>query len=236
MADTTGDKKPKKRRSGSTRKPARSRSVGRPARLSRQAILDASISLLEQEPVENFTLARVARELDTVSMALYNYFDSREALLGAVADEICLGFKMPRIRANQPWQKKLRAWLDAVRRLAEQHPVILKVLGVNGQTTAGWLRITQTVGRTLHDEGMRGKELALYSYLFCSQAVALVMTEITGADFHSSISLGHLDELEPEEQEFFLELRPYHIRLTTDEILETGFNLLIRELETELKR
>ncbi|MCB1853637.1 MAG: TetR/AcrR family transcriptional regulator [Halieaceae bacterium] len=209
--------------------------MGRPARLSREAILAASIALLEEEPVENFTLARVAKRLDTVSMALYNYFNSREALLCAVADEICMGFKLRRPRAGQSWQKKLRGWLEDVHKLADRHPVILKVLGVDGQTTAGWLRVTVTVSRTLYDEGMRGKELAVTSYLFCSQAVALIMFESMGASFHSALSLNHIEELGAAEQEFVLDkLRPFHSRLTSDDILDAGFNELIEGLERKM--
>lgn len=209
--------------------------MGRPARLSREAILAASIALLEEEPVENFTLARVAKRLDTVSMALYNYFNSREALLCAVADEICMGFKLRRPRAGQSWQKKLRGWLEDVHKLADRHPVILKVLGVDGQTTAGWLRVTVTVTRTLYDEGMRGKELAVTSYLFCSQAVALIMFESMGASFHSALSLNHIEELGAAEQEFVLDkLRPFHSRLTSDDILNAGFNELIEGLERKM--
>jgi AcrR family transcriptional regulator len=218
-------------------KTTKPRAVGRPARLSREAILAASIELLESESVEAFTLARVARKLDTVSMALYNYFPSREALINAVADDVCMRFKMPRTRAGQPWQKTLRAWLDGLRTLAEQQPVILQVLGIDGKTTAGWLRVSIHVSRTLYNEGMRGRALALNSYLFCSHAVALVMFENVEASFHSTLSLSHLDELEPDEQNFLLEqLRPYHVKLSRNEVLEAGFDQLIGMLELELAK
>jgi len=217
-------------------KAAKTRAVGRPARLSREAILAASIKLLETESVESFTLARVASELDTVSMALYNYFPSREALINAVADDVCMRFRMPRARADRSWQKTLRAWLDGVRTLAEQHPVILRVLGVDGKTTAGWLRVSIHVSRTLHGEGMRGRDLALNSYLFCSHAVALVMFENADTSFHSTLSLSHLDELETDEQNFLLELRPYHVQLSRNDVLEAGFDQLIAMLELELAK
>ena len=210
------------------------KSAGRPARLSREAILAASIELLESETADAFTLARVARKLDTVSMALYNYFPSREALLNAVADDVCMRFEMPKIRAGQPWQKKLRAWFNALRTLVEQRPVVLQVMGVDGQTTAGWLRVSQHVSRTLYSEGMRGKDLALNSYLFCSQVIALLMFEHIGSAFHSTLSLSHIEELETDEQEFLLALRPYHIQLSSDDVLEEGFNQIIRALEVKL--
>lgn len=215
--------------------PKSGRGRGRPPRISREDILAASMQLLDEEPLESFTLAQVAKRLDTVSMALYNYFDSREALLCAVADRICMDFRLPRKRANQTWQNRLRAWLNAVRKLAEDHPIILKISGVDGKTTAGWLRVTLTVSRTLHDQGMRGRDLAINSYLFCSQAMALIMFETMGADFHSNLSLSHLDELEPDEQDFLLALRPYHSKLTTNDILEAGFQQMIDELELKLQ-
>ncbi len=236
MASNARRRKSSAKETGKSNRTTGPKSRGRPPRLSREDIINASLQLLEEESLEEFTLAKVAKRLDTVSMALYNYFDSREALLCALADKICMDFRMPRIRANQPWQKKLRAWLNAVRRLADQYPIILKISGVDGQTTAGWLRVTLTVSRTLFDEGMRGKELAINSYLFCSQAIALIMFETMGAEFHSSLSLGHLDELDPSEQEFLLELRPYHVKLTTDEILKTGFEQMIDELELKLSK
>jgi AcrR family transcriptional regulator len=235
---TTGNKKKATAKTKTSRKTPSGggRGRGRPPRISREDILATSLQLLEEEPLEKFTLAGVAKRLDTVSMALYNYFDSREALLCAVADKICMDFRLPPRRANQTWQNRLRAWLKAVRKLAEAHPIILTISGVDGKTTAGWLRVTLTVSRTLHEQGMRGKELAINSYLFCSQAMALIMFETMGAEFHSTLSLSHLDKLEPDEQEFLLALRPYHSKLTTNDILEAGFQQMIEELELKLAK
>jgi AcrR family transcriptional regulator len=208
---------------------------GRPPRLSKQAIIAASIALLDRGSAETFTLAQVAEELDTVSMALYNYFPSREALLGAVADHICMQFKMPKAKANQTWQDTLRAWLWTFKKHAERYPVIFKVLGIDGQTSAGWLRISMTVGKTLQEQGMSGKELAMNSWLFCAHAVSLVMYELTDNAFRSPISLSNLQELEPHEQDFFLMLRPFHIHVSSSDVLAEGFNQLIQGLELKFK-
>lgn len=214
----------------------RAASSGRPARLSRQAVLEKSIELLDQYPypMEGFTLARVADALDTVSMALYNYFPSREALLAAVGDHICLQFKMPKAKANQTWQETLRAWLWALKKHAERYPIVLKVMGVDGQQTAGWLRITLTVSRTLYEQGMRGKELALNTWLFCGNAISLIFYEREGSVFRSPISFSHLEELDAEEQDFLLMLRPFHTQISSSDVLEEGFSQLITVLELKL--
>jgi len=208
---------------------------GRPARLSRQAVLEKSIELLDKGSVDSFTLAKVAQGLDTVSMALYNYFPSRADLLKAVADHISLQFKMPKSKANQTWQETLRTWLWAFKKHAERYPVIFKVMGDDGQTSAGWLRVTMTVGKTLQAQGMDGPKLALNTWLFCSSAIALVQAELMARNFRVPFSLAHLDELEPDEQNFFLMIRHYHANISSSDLLEEGFNQLIRNLEWELQ-
>ena len=190
--------------------------AGRPPRLSRKMILDKAMLLLEQGPVEDFTMARVAASLDTVSMALYNYFPSRSALLAAVADHICMRFKMPARKRNQTWQGTLRQWLWTFKKLSDEYPFILKVMGVDGKSSPGWLRITLTVSRTLYDLGLRDRQLALHSWMFCSNAIGLVFNEREGSIFRSPISLADIDELEPDEQDFLIMLRRYHSDLDSE--------------------
>lgn len=234
---TTGSAASRAKASPATTKTrARTSSSGRPARLSRQMVLEKSIELLDEYPypMDGFTLARVAEELDTVSMALYNYFPSRDALLAAVADHVCMQFKMPKPKPSQTWQDTLNAWLWTFKQHAERNPVIFKVMGYDGHTSAGWLRITMTVSRTLYGQGMRGKELAIAAWLFCLHAIALVHSEVSHSVFRSPISLSHLEELEPDEQDFMLMLRPYHTEISSDDALQEGFNQLIRGLELKL--
>ncbi|MAL94911.1 MAG: hypothetical protein CME40_07535 [Haliea sp.] len=208
--------------------------AGRPPRLSRKMVLDKAMQLLEEGPVEDFTMARVAASLDTVSMALYNYFPSRKALLAAVADHICLRFKMPPRKRNQSWQDTLWQWLWTFKKLSDEYPFVLKVMGVDGKSSPGWLRVTLTVSRTLHEIGFREHKLAVHSWMFCSNAIALVFNEREGSIFRSPISLSDIDELEPDEQDFLIMLRRYHSDIASEEVLELGFQGIIANVEREL--
>ncbi len=214
--------------------PARKGRVGRPSRLSREMIIDAALKLLATHSVEEFTLAQVAKRLDTVSMALYNYFPSREALLVEVANHIGKQFTMPQPKPGQDWKTTLRDWLWTLRELGEKYPVIFKIAGVDGKTSAGWLRITRVPGMTLYDLGFRGKELVLNNWLFCLKAHALLHAEISDARFHSPVSLSRLEELEPEEQQHFLMLRPFQAQLTGSDVMEAGFADLVDNIERKL--
>jgi len=210
--------------------------AGRPPRLSRKMVLDKAMELLQEGSVEDFTMARVAGSLDTVSMALYNYFPSRQALLAAVADHICMRFKMPPRKRNQTWQHTLRQWLWTFKKHSDEYPIILKVMGIDGKSSPGWLRVTLTVSRTLYELGFRDRELALHSWMFCSMAIALVFNEREGSIFRSPMSLTDIDHLEPDEQDFLIMLRRHHSDLRSEEVLELGFSQIIANIERELDK
>lgn len=236
----TGKKAPVKKKAAPAKKKAPAKQprakrsgAGRPSRLSREMILDVSLKLLDQYDVEGFTLARVAAELDTVSMALYNYFPSREALLAELANHICKQFEMPTPKRNQTWQQTLHDWTYTLLELAQKYPMMIKITGMEGKTSAGWLRISRIVGATLYGAGFRDKALALNSWLFCCKAIALVQAEVMGG-FHSPVSLSQLEELEPEEQEHFLMLRPFHAEITGADVMEEGIADMVENLESKL--
>ena len=213
---------------------ARPRGVGRPPRLSPEMIIEASIALLREVSAEGFTLARVADRLATVSMALYNYFPSREALLAEVANHISKQFQMPKPKPGQNWKKTLRDWLWTLLELGQKYPVIFKISGVDGKTSAGWLRITLVPGRILEDLGFTGKDLALANWLLCMQAHALIQAEVTDAGFHSGVSLSRLEELEASEQSHFLSLRPFQAQISASDIMEQGFLDIVATIERKM--
>jgi AcrR family transcriptional regulator len=217
-------------------KPARrksmvKRSPGRPARISREAIIEKSMELLANIDVDDFMLKTVAEELGTVSMAIYNYFASREELLEAVADEVCLLFKMPKPKPDQTWQENLLAWLWAFKKHAERHPVIYNVMNIEGHTAAGWFRLTAPVVKIMYDMGLRDKALAHASYLFCSSSTSLMYVESVSAVYRKPMAFTHFERLSVEEQQMMVALRPHMAALTKKEIYEALFDQVIRGVE-----
>src|SRR5690606_1732431 len=89
------------------RRPLGQRKRGRPARISREAIIDKSMEILTTTYVDDFMVKTVAEQLGTVPMALYNYFASREELLEAVAGDVCLACKPPKPQGD--WRETLLA-------------------------------------------------------------------------------------------------------------------------------
>lgn len=88
--------------------PARGR--GRPARFSREQIIEAAVALVYADPGTPLTIKRVSEAVGSAPMALYRYFPDRDDLLHAVADRIAtdMTFRPPQ---GATWQDKLREWM-----------------------------------------------------------------------------------------------------------------------------
>lgn len=207
----------------------RQRKRGRPARISREAIIKQSMEILATTYVDDFMVKAVAEQLGTGPMAIYNYFASREALLEAVADEVCLGFKPPKPKAD--WRETLVAWLWALKRHADRYPVIHNIIGIDGRISAGWFRIAAPIVKLLSDIGLREKKLALASYLFMSNAASLIYIEASNADTRKAMSFAHFERLSSDEQQLMIAHGGHVARLTEKDVLDAGFAQLIRGIE-----
>jgi len=207
------------------------RKPGRPARITREAIIQKTMEMLATCDVDDFMIKSLADELKTVSMAIYNYFSSREELLEVVADEVCLLFKQPKAKPDDTWRERLLAWLWAFKKHADRYPVIHNVINIEGHTAAGWFRVTAPVTQTLYDAGLRDKKLALASYLFVCNAVSMIGIESTSAVLRKPAAFTHFERLDLEEQQLMMSIRPHMAGLTEKDVYNAFFEQLLRGVE-----
>ena len=99
---------------------------GRPARLSRAAIVAAAQAVLEGDGVEALTMRRVADDLGASPMALYRHVRGKDELLVLVLDELAAALPRPRL-PRAPRARVLAACRHMRDGLAE-HPWIVDVL------------------------------------------------------------------------------------------------------------
>jgi AcrR family transcriptional regulator len=88
--------------------------------IGRDAILDATLALLEGHGVEGVTMRAVARKLRVDPMALYHYFASREEMLAAAAAR---AYGALTVELRGTWRQRLlalaRAYLAMLERAGE---------------------------------------------------------------------------------------------------------------------
>lgn len=102
------------------------RSPGRPARLSRESVLDAASALLSSEGVEAVTVRRVAESLGASPMALYRHVGDKDDLLLALVDRLAERLEHPPLPVD-PRERLVLLWMTLYEGLAA-HPWLPEVL------------------------------------------------------------------------------------------------------------
>ena len=221
MAATSGGKRPR----------------GRPPRITPRAIIDAAMQLLATRPPEDISLALVATSLSAPTMSLYHYFPNRAALLHAVADHAFSLFRFPASQLRKPWQEALLAWVWAVQRHCDRHPIAFKIMSVEGQASPAWLKVQGPLLRILKEAGLSGRALAFAVCCFHSQAIGLIVAERWAHPAREvSLPRAPVEGLDTALQQAHRELEAHLAKIRRDEVLAFGFRAIVHSLEPLVPR
>jgi AcrR family transcriptional regulator len=92
-------------------------------------VAERALRLGDEEGLDAITIRRLAQELGVTPMALYWHFKNKEELLLGIVDHALTGVRADR-SADDPWQKQLRAMVEAVVDVMRRHPVLPDLLHV----------------------------------------------------------------------------------------------------------
>jgi AcrR family transcriptional regulator len=159
-----------------TRASTERRAPGRPARLSRERILEAALAVLEREPAEPLTVARIAAEVDAVPAALYRHFSQLDELLDGVLAHVLHAFERD-VRRRAHWRRQVRDWMTAVRARLLRYPAVLPLLGRHGRTSPAWLEAVAVLIGILERAGLGGAELARAHLWVAETTAGIVLLE-----------------------------------------------------------
>jgi AcrR family transcriptional regulator len=81
--------------------------------LDRESIVDAAIRILDSDGLDGVTLRRVADELGVSAASLYDYVDSKDALIELMLDRVFSEIATSHLPDNRPWQEQIK---DLIRR------------------------------------------------------------------------------------------------------------------------
>lgn len=98
---------------------------GRKPSLSQDAIVEAAVSLADDEGLEGVSMARVAERLGFTTMSLYRYVASKDELLVLVTDA-AVG-PPPQIEAGEGWRTGLERWSWGLLSAYRSHPWLVRV-------------------------------------------------------------------------------------------------------------
>ena len=160
----------------------------RPARapLSREAIVDAALRVLDREGSAGLSMRRVADELGTGPASLYWHVASKDALVDLIIDRVAGEVPLPEPDPDR-WQEQLREWLIGVRGVFDRHPGVAALTlgriptGINVVRWAEWtLVLLRGAGIPDRVAAYAGDLLGLYLGATGYEATLPPMTSASG--------------------------------------------------------
>lgn len=94
----------------------------------REAVVEASLRIIDMESLEAFSLPRLARELNVQAPSLYHHFEDKAEILKAVARTIVLETRLPDPKSVPNWIEWLVALSLAFRQSVLRHRNAVPVL------------------------------------------------------------------------------------------------------------
>ena len=179
---------------GKNKEPAKR---GRPARLSREQVLQAALKLLEKGPAE-VTLNGVARALKVAPMSLYTHVENRDDLLMGVSG-LVLGKLQLKLDADS-WEANVRLWAEQVQAHFKRYPQIVKLMGESKQLSVQWMRVEAQLVTVLKQAGLKGNDLISTSNLLSQAVIFECIRGIALESGGNKLQLPELSELAEEDR------------------------------------
>ena len=102
------------------------RRPGRPARLSRDAVLRAGVRVADEGGLDALTMQRVGEQVGAEAMSLYRHVRNKEDLLDGIVDLVYAEMELP--PAGAEWRTAMRDRAISAREVLRRHPWALSLV------------------------------------------------------------------------------------------------------------
>jgi AcrR family transcriptional regulator len=177
----------------------------RPAKapLSREAVIEAGLTVLREDGIDGVTMRRVAAELDTGAASLYVYVKSREDLLNQMFDAVVGEIDLPDQPDPKRWRDQLIAAITTARDAMDRYPGIARVPLANVPTGPNATRLADRMLGILRAGDVNDRSAAWF--------VDVVSLYLNAASYETSIYVEEGREHEQVDEEIrdaFARLNP----------------------------
>ena len=163
--------------------------------LSRDAIVERALTVMDTEGPDAVTIRRVAQEFGVTPMALYWHVANKDELLAAMGDALLADVEPP--LATGPWHVQLRGVVDALIRELSPHPAAAELVFPRILACESGLRITDFTLGLLEDAGFDRRQAADLARMGLQTALMLV-SQLPGAENHAAA--GERERLQAEKR------------------------------------
>ena len=165
------------------------------ADLSRAAIVERALTVMDADGPDAVTIRRIAQEFGVTPMALYWHVANKDELLAAMGDALLANVAPP--PASGPWHLQLRGVVEDLIANLSQHPAAAELVFPRILVTESGLRITEFTLALLEGAGFPRKQAADLARTGLQTAMMLV-TQLPGAE--SQAAAEERDRLQAEKR------------------------------------
>jgi AcrR family transcriptional regulator len=145
--------------------------------LTRERIITAAVELIEQEGVDAVSMRRIAAELGSGVMSLYNHVPSKAVLLDGVAERVLSGIDFT-IDPGASWEDQVRAQARAFRQIARAYPRCTMVVVSRPATSDAALRPMEHALATLRAAGFSAEDAVRGMRAFIAYIIGSLVREV----------------------------------------------------------
>jgi TetR/AcrR family transcriptional regulator, tetracycline repressor protein len=127
-------------------------------RLSRAAVVDAALDLLDDVGLDGLTTRRLADRLGVKSASLYYHVRDKGQLLDLIAERIAAEIEIP--DPALPWRTRLDTMLTSLRQVLLAHRDSAVIMAERTPRGPAWLAVSDAAVRALLDAGRSPEEAA----------------------------------------------------------------------------
>ncbi|MCW2966618.1 MAG: transcriptional regulator, TetR family [Solirubrobacteraceae bacterium] len=156
--------------------------VSRPPTLSREAVLDETLALAEENGLGAVSMRAVAARLGVTPMALYRHVGDKQGLLDGLVERILAELPIP--DAARPWAERLDTLGASLRATAARHPDAFVLLLRRPAVTPAALRVRDAVYSALRDAGVAEADVPRAERLLSTFMLGFAASEAGGRFAH----------------------------------------------------
>ena len=147
--------------------------------LSRDAIVERALTVMDTEGPDAVTIRRIAQEFGVTPMALYWHVANKDELLAAMGDALLAGVTPP--PATGSWSVQLRGVVEVLVQELSRHPAAAELVFPRILVTESGLRLTEFTLSLLEDAGFSRDQAADLARMGLQTAMMLV-TQLPGSE------------------------------------------------------
>ncbi|THV30011.1 TetR/AcrR family transcriptional regulator [Glycomyces paridis] len=128
------------------------RTRGQKAGLTRGAVLDGAVRLVDREGLGKLSMRRLGAEVDVEAMTLYNYFANKDALLDGLVEHLFSRATLA-LADTGTWRERMRDYAHALRKTLVEHPNLVPLVVSRPAVTPESLRVMEDGLAVLREAG-----------------------------------------------------------------------------------